>query len=138
MIHRATFRAFVASTEDEDKVRKALSLFVPPESISSTRVIGHYGNRQVILESVLEKNRGLKFLEMLREQLPGNELDRLHGELGQRVDEKCHLYLRLDKQAAYESEVRLTDQAGAIQVSIHLETYPARRENAVKIAREIL
>ena len=138
MIHRATFRAFVASTEDEDKVRKALSLFVPPESISSTRVIGHYGNRQVILESVLEKNRGLKFLEMLREQLPGNELDRLHGELGQRVDEKCHLYLRLDKQAAYESEVRLTDQAGAIQVSIHLETYPARREKAVKIAREIL
>lgn len=77
-------------------------------------------------------------MEMLREQLPGNELDRLHGELGQRVDEKCHLYLRLDKQAAYESEVRLTDQAGAIQVSIHLETYPARRENAVKIAREIL
>ncbi len=138
MIHRATFRAFVASTEDEDKVRKALSLFVPPESISSTRVIGHYGNRQVILESVLEKNRGLKFLEMLREQLPGNDLDRLHGELGQRVDEKCHLYLRLDKQAAYENEVRLTDQAGAIQVSIHLETYPARRENAVKIAREIL
>lgn len=138
MIHRATFRAFVASTEDEDKVRKALSLFVPPESISSTRVIGHYGNRLVILESVLEKKGGLKFLEKLREQLPGNDLDRLHGELDQRVDEKCHLYIRLDKQAAYESEVRLTDQADAILVSIHLETYPARREKAVKIAREIL
>jgi len=138
VIHRATFRAFVASTEDEDKVRKALSLFVPPESISSTRVIGHYGNRLVILESVLEKKGGLKFLERLREQLPENDLDRLHGELGQRVDEKCHLYLRLDKQAAYEGEFRLTDQADAIQVGVYLETYPARREKAVKIAGEIL
>jgi RNA binding exosome subunit len=138
VIHRVTFRTFVASTEDEEKVRKALSLFVPSESISSTSVVGHYGNEIKILASTLEKREGRAFLGALRQSLSSGEADRLHQEIPMRVDDRCQLFLRLDKQAAYEGRIRLSDQGDAIQVCAHLEAYPAKREKALKVAEEIL
>lgn len=138
MIHRVTFRAFVASTEDEEKVREALSLFVPLESISETRVVGHHGNEILILSATLRKKEGLKFFDRLRESLPENEMTRLRMEAAQRVDMVCNLHFRLDKQAAYKGEFRLTDSGDAISISTHLESYPARQERAVKVAEDLL
>ena len=138
MIHRVTFRAFVASTEDDGKVREALSLFVPPESISETSVAGHFGNEILILTSTLRKREGLKFFDRLREALPEGEMKRLRREADLRVDDDCNLHFRLDKQAAYQGEVRLADSGDAISVCAHLESYPARRERALKVAGELL
>ncbi len=138
MIHRVTFRAFVASTEDDEKVRGALSLFVPPKSISEIRAVGHYGNEILILSSALKKKEGLKFFDRLRETLPENEMARLRREIDLRVDEECNFHFRLDKQAAYEGEFRMTDSGDAVLVSAHLESYPARREKALKVAGDLL
>lgn len=138
MIHRVTFRAFVASSEDDGKVREALSLFAPPESISETCVVGHHGNEILILSSTLKKKEGLKFFDRLREALPGGEMARLRKEADQRVDDECNLHFRLDKQAAYKGEFHLTDSGDAISISAHLESYPARREKAVKVVGDLL
>jgi RNA binding exosome subunit len=138
LIHRVTFRAFVASSEDEEKVREALSLFAPPESISETRVVGHHGNEILILSSTLKKKEGLKFFDRLRETLPEGEMARLRREADQRVDDECNLHFRLDKQAAYKGEFHLTDSGDAISISAHLESYPARREKAVKVVGDLL
>ena len=138
MIHRVTFRAFVASTEDDGKVREALSLFVPPESMSTTRALGHYGNEILILSTSLRKKEGLKFFGRLREILPQREMERLRRELDLRVDDECNLHFRLDKQAAYRGDARLTDSGDAITVSAHLESYPARRERALLVAGDLL
>lgn len=138
MIHRVTFRAFVASTEDDGKVREALSLFVPPESISEISVAGHFGNEILVLTSTLRKREGLKFFDRLREALPEGEMKRLRREVDLRVDDDCNLHFRLDKQAAYQGEVRLADSGDAISVCAHLESYPARRERALKVAGELL
>jgi len=138
LIHRVTFRAFVASTEDDGKVREALSLFVPPESIAETSVVGHFGNRILILSSTLKKKEGLGFFGSLRERLPEREMKRLRREADLRVDDECNLHFRLDKQAALLGEVHLTDSGDAISVSAHLESYPARREKAVKVAGDLL
>lgn len=138
MIHRVTFRAFVASTEDDRKVREALSLFVPPESIAETCVVGHFGNKMLILSSTLKKKEGLQFFGRLRETLPEREMNRLRREVVRRVDDECNLHFRLDKQAAYGGEFHLTDSGDAISVSAHLESYPARREKAVKVAGDLL
>lgn len=127
MIHRVTFRAFVASTEDDGKVREALSLFVPPESVSKTGVVGHFGNEILILTSTLKKKEGLGFFGHLRKALPEREMARLRREMELRVDDECHLHFRLDKQAALLGEVHLTDSGDAISVSAHLESYPARQ-----------
>ncbi|MGC9515264.1 RNA-binding domain-containing protein [Methanocrinis sp.] len=138
MIHRVTFRAFVASTEDDGKVREALSLFVPPESVSKTGVVGHFGNEILILTSTLKKREGLKFFDRLREGLPEGEMKRLRREVELRVDDDCNLHFRLDKQAARRGEVRLSDSGDAISVCAHLESYPARRERALKVAGDLL
>ncbi|WP_316968220.1 RNA-binding domain-containing protein [Candidatus Methanocrinis alkalitolerans] len=138
MIHRVTFRAFVASTEDDGKVREALSLFVPKGSVSKTSAVGHFGNEIIILSATLGKKEGLRFFLLLREALPEGDMARLRREAAQRVDDDCKLYLRLDKQAACEGEVRLADCGDAISVSAHLESYPARRDRALKVAEDLL
>jgi len=138
LIHRVTFRAFVASTEEAERVREALSLFISDESVSSTKAEGHYGNRIEILDATLNKNEGLAFFKKLREDLPKLEMDRLRKELSRRVDEECQLHFRLDKQAAYKGESHLTDFGDSIHVCARIESYPARREKAVKIAEALL
>jgi len=138
LIHWATFRTFVASTEEEERVKEALALFVSPKSISSTRVVGHYGNEITILEATLKKREGLKIIQKMRQQLQGEKLDRLRQELPKRVDEDCKLYLRLDKQAAYKGETRLTEANDAIYVCVHIASYPARQDKAMKIVEELL
>ena len=81
MIHRVTFRAFAAATEDEERVKEALSIFVPLDSIIVISVEGHFGNPMKILEAILRKRDGLGFFQILREQLPKEDLQRLRREV---------------------------------------------------------
>lgn len=138
MIHRISFRAFVAATEAEERVREALSIFVPLDSITVTAAEGHFGNDIKILEASLKKKDGLAFLRILREQLPREELVKLRREMSARVDDECHFHLRLDKQEAYRGTVRLTDSKDAIDVTVLIATYPARREEALRVLGELL
>ncbi|NYT01931.1 MAG: hypothetical protein GKC10_04140 [Methanosarcinales archaeon] len=138
MIHRISFRAFVAATEDEERVRNALCIFVPSDYIEASSVDGYYGNPIKILDATLRRKEGLAFFQILREQLPEADLARLQREAPSRTDEDCHFHLRLDKQAAYKGKVRLTDSGDAIDVSVHVATYPARYEEAVRVVGELL
>lgn len=128
----------MAATEDEQRVREALSIFVPLDSISATSVNGHFGNDIKILEATLKKRDARSFFQILREQLPREDLNRLRREVQERLDEQNHFHFRLDKQTAYRGLVRLTDSSDAIAVSAMIETYPARREEAMKILGELL
>jgi RNA binding exosome subunit len=138
VIRRIFFRAFVAATEDEQRVREALSIFVSLDSISATSVEGHFGNEIKILEATLKKRDARAFFQILREQLPKEDLSKLRRETPERLDEDNHFHLRLDKQAAYKGMVRLTDSTDAIAASAMVETYPARREEALRIISELL
>ena len=133
-----TFQAFVASTEDEKKVREALSLFVPSGSISSTNVRCHYGNKMKILDAVLDKKEGLKFFQKFRAQLFEADLNRLRQEIPRRMGEDCKYHFRLDKQAAYKGEAHLADSGDVIQVCVHIASYPAKQDKAVKIAGDLI
>lgn len=138
MIHRVSFRTFVAATEDEDRVKEALSIFVPLDSISVTSTTGHYGNPMEILEATLKKRDGLTFFRMLREQLPRVDLVKLQRELPERLDTESQLHFRLDKQAAFKGKVSLTDSRDGIVVNALIESYPAKFEEALRIAGELL
>ena len=137
MIHRVTFRAFAAATEDDERIKNALSVFVPLDSISVTYVEGYFGNPMKILEVVLRKREGLSFFQMLRELLPKEDLQRLRREVPERIS-GTEFHLRLDKQAAYEGIVRLTDSKDAIDVTALVESYPAKYEEAVRVVGELL
>ena len=138
MIDKVSFRAFVAATEDEGRVRDALAVFVPLDRISALTAEGHFGNEIKILEAALRKKEAAAFFAILREQLPTEELQRLRKEIPDRLEGESHFHLRLDKQAAYKGFLRLTDSKDALDTTILVKTYPARREAALKIISELI
>jgi RNA-binding protein len=138
VIDKVSFRAFVAATEDEGRVREALAVFVPLDRISSVAAEGHFGNEIKILEAALRKKEAAAFFAILREQLPAGELQKLRSEIPDRLEGESHFHLRLDKQAAYKGTVRLTESKDALDTTILIKTYPARREAALKIISELI
>ncbi|MDM7935816.1 MAG: RNA-binding domain-containing protein [Methanothrix sp.] len=138
MIERVSFRAFVAATEDEERVRGAMGICVPIDRISTTVARGHFGNEIKILEGSLRRKEGLSFFGVLREGLPPGDLSRLRSELQERLDEDLIFHLRLDKQSAYRGMLRLTDSKDALDVSVAVRTYPARRDSALSILSGLL
>ncbi|HWQ20794.1 MAG TPA: RNA-binding domain-containing protein [Methanotrichaceae archaeon] len=138
MIHHIAFRAFAAATEDVERVKYALSIFVPLDSISLTEAEGHFENPICILQADLKKRDGRNFFELLREQLPKDDLERLQREIPQRTDQNGEFHMRLDKQAAYKGIIRLTDSKDAIDVSAHIATYPVNYEEALRKIGELL
>lgn len=138
MIHRVSFRAFVAATEDEERVREALCLFLSADGISASTATGHFGNVIKILEGSLRKKDALDFFRALQDKMPNSDRSKLRRELSSRVDDSCQLHFRLDKQAAYQGEMRLTDTRDAIDVTALIESYPARKNEAIRIAGELL
>jgi len=138
VIDKVSFRAFVAATEDEGRVREALAVFVPLDRISSVTAEGHFGNEIKILEASLKKKEARAFFSILREQLPASDQARLRREMADRLEDDSHFYLRLDKQAAYKGILRLTESKDALDVTTLVKTYPARREEALKILGELL
>jgi len=138
VIDRISFRAFVAATEDEGRVREALSVFVPLDRITSVKAEGHFGNEIRILEASLRKREAASFFAILREQLSADDLLALRRELPDRLEGESRFHLRLDKQAAYRGLVHLTDSKDALDVTIIVKTFPARREEALKILSELI
>jgi len=138
VIERVSFRAFVAATEDEGRVREALSTFVPMDRILVTSAQGHFGNEIKILEASLKRKESQVFFRILRERLPKKDLSRLRREMPARLEGDSHFHLRLDKQAAYEGIIRLTESKDAFDVSAIIKTYPARRDKALRIISEFL
>jgi RNA binding exosome subunit len=138
LIDKVSFRAFVAATEDEGRVREALGILVPLDRISATAAEGHFGNEIKILEASLRKKEGQAFFQILREQLLTDDLQRLRREIPDRLEGDSHFHLRLDKQAAYKGLLRLTDSRDALDVSALIKTYPSRRTEALRILSELL
>ena len=138
MIDRISFRAFAAATEDEGRVREALSVFVPLNRISCIKAEGHFGNEIMILEASLRKREASSFFTILREQLSADDLLTLRRELPDRLEGEGRFHIRLDKQAAYKGLVHLTDSKDALDVIIAVRTFPARREEALEILRELI
>ena len=138
MIDKISFRAFVAATEDEVRVREALAVFVPLDRITKITAVGHFGNEIIILEAVLRKKEAASFFEILREQLPAEDLQKLRREIPDRLEGESHFHIRLDKQAAYKGMLRLTDSRDALDTTALIKTFPARREAALKIISEFI
>jgi RNA binding exosome subunit len=138
VIHRVSIRTFLAATEDEERVKEALGIFVPLDSIKVASAEGYYGNQIKIMDATLKKKDGLAFFRILREQIAKKDLIRLRRELPQRIDQSNQLRFRLDKQAAFQGRVCLTDDRDAIAVTALIESYPARYEDALRIAGKLL
>jgi len=104
-------RVFVYPTEDEERVRSALfSLLSLPESeplqfsTSEYRSLHGYRFREIKVE--VSSRFASAVLERMLRALPKSDARYLLSTLSSRIH-RGHLYVRLDKQAMVQGEVRL-------------------------------
>ncbi|WP_222918937.1 RNA-binding protein [Natrinema sp. SYSU A 869] len=138
-LHYVDLRTFCYATEDEKRVEEALRTFLPdsdddePFEIERTESEGHYGDRILVLSARVENADDVR--HVLSRLADLESFDDLIDELDERVTENTELFLRLDKQAAFAGDVRLGQ---GITFRGKVEAYPAKKEQAVENAEDVL
>jgi RNA binding exosome subunit len=117
--------ALVHATEDESKVRKALINLLPRNveipTIQSTKLDGYYGDPITTFKFVIKnKKPASEIFDFLISELSSIDLDTLLRELPKRMDETKNLYIRIDKQKAYQGRIIL-QRHDALRLKIKLQ-----------------
>ena len=137
MIHNLSYRAFVYGTENEEKVREALSTLLPTAQPLKEITEGYHKNQVIILQEKITKKRDIKdFLEQLHSLKPSAK-KRILRELEGKMDDRGNLFLRFDKQRAYLGDLKVVEHGDAIHLKLKIAAYPARKDEALKVARQI-
>ena len=132
--HYVDLRAFCYATEDEERVVRALRTMLPEDvEIDREETEGHTGDRILVFSTRVENADGIR--HVFDHVGRAEDFDRIVDELDERIDDDCSLFLRLDKQAAYQGRVALGD---GITLRAKVEAYPAKHDAAVENAREAL
>ncbi|HTX61454.1 MAG TPA: RNA-binding protein [Methanobacterium sp.] len=134
MIHNISYRTFVYGTENMEKVKTAVKTLFPNSSPQMEETEGYYRNKVLILTDKIEKNRDIKDFIQTTKKLPSNTI---LPDLERKMDDKGNLFLRFDKQKAYQGELKVVEHGDSIHVKIKLAAYPAKKAPALKLAREI-
>ena len=150
MIHHIILRVNAHSTEDKSRVRNALDFFLlnsvsksikngnTDDIVEITNVDGYYNNPiSTLSANITRKQDCLAFARFVRENMHPGDVELLRSEMPDRLDDDQLFHFRLDKQAAYLNEVKLTSSSDAITVKIKIATFPKNREQAGKIVEEL-
>jgi len=112
----AAFEASVFShaTEDEVKVEQALKNTIPPEvekmKMSCRRLSGHYKDPITIMTAKVTRSKDASLvLKTMVQALSSIDRLRVLDEIEDRTDETGNLYLRLDKQKAFQEVLTFND-----------------------------
>ncbi|MGA1822804.1 MAG: RNA-binding domain-containing protein [Thermoplasmatota archaeon] len=137
--HEIEVETFVQATEDEEKVIEAVSNIIGigiPEDLEIVETEGSHGNpigmvsysfrRKRDIEGILEGFRGKDFMKEALSQVE------------ERLDESLTFHMRLDKQMAYLGELRLWESGEAVKIRMKPATFPASREEAVRILMQLM
>lgn len=136
MFVSARFRTYSHATEDEDRVKQALRLLTgaSDKEIKVTINRGYHGNEIRVLETRFRK--GPKLTNFLERLVENGIYERLEDELETRLDDECVLYLRFDKQEAYQGRWVLHQGEDTIQVKAKVQSFPAKPKKAVEEVRK--
>jgi RNA-binding protein len=137
MIHNISYRVFVYGTENEDKVGESLRTIFLEASPQREVTEGYYNNPVTILSQKFSKKREISdFIKKLNE-MDDNEKTNVLNELDRKMDDKGNLFLRFHKQEAFKGNWKVVEHGDSIHIKIKIAAYPAKKEGAIKIAREI-
>ncbi len=137
MIHNISYRVFVYGTENEEKVKEAIQTLFPNSHPQTDTTEGYFKNPVLILHNKISKNREIKeFIEILK-QIDAPSKKQLRSELENKMDERGNLFLRFNKQRAYLGDLKIVEHGDAIHVKINVAAYPAKKENAIEVAKDI-
>jgi RNA binding exosome subunit len=118
-------RTFAHATEDTEKVQTAIHNIFPTETINTitfekSNLNGHHGNPITLLQTrIKDQNTIQTFIQKLSTSLSILDKQLLNDEITQHLD-KATLYLRIDKQAAYQNQLEL-NTTDTIHIKIHFK-----------------
>ncbi len=142
LVSMIELQTLIHSTEDPSKVRTALLNVVCPSDresihISSDRMVGYYKNPIRLLKVRIRDRQILKrTIEHLSSKLQAIEKERIASRLDLMSDRSKFLYLRLDKQMAYEENLRL-GRHDPIRVRIKFSPRWVRSKSISSLCKEI-
>lgn len=138
MIHNITYRTFVYGTEDEGKVIEAINFLFPTSLPEKAITEDHFDNDILILSDKISKKRATRDIaQFLNDNLSDEDKEIIKNELNRRMDEQGNLFLRFDKQEAFDGNLKLTYSGNAIHVRIKIASFPVSKENAMKVSHNI-
>jgi RNA binding exosome subunit len=120
-----TIRVFSHATEDPEKVQTAVRNTLPEGlaanlTFTRTSLTGHHGNPITLFEAKLENRQALPTaLQKIALSLSSLDKEQLGSKMKQHI-EKRNLYLRFDKQNAFQGKLRFASN-DPIHFKIHFK-----------------
>jgi len=130
--HNIRIRVF--TKDNEEQIRKRLIELIPSKKTKVERTVarGLENDKIIIYQAVIKNNADInKFLNKIKEPIRT-------GNIEERIDDQCNLYLRLDKEAMLRNKLKLTYGGNCFHIRIAIAAYPAKKEKALKIIKEFL
>ena len=135
-------RAYARATEVSDRVAASI-MFIFPErlrqkvSVSMSSAEGQAGDAIVVISATLEGQEDCEgVLNYVLEQMDSHSLRALERSLDIRLDDKCILFLRIDKQAAFLGVMKLADDSDVVSARFHFKQYPRCKREEVRLLLE--
>jgi len=120
----AEIKIIVHATEEKDSILEHINsaLNVPPDSFSTVKTQGHWGNEILLLTGILSKNEANSLYRKVEASLLEN-----YDELSNFYDEKGNLYVRLDKQRLCRGKLSISEN-DSIRIRFrNVMTYGSRK-----------
>ena len=131
VVHNIAVEAFLYPTEDPKKVRKALSLVLPDNARpKSEEVDSFYGPKIAKLTFWTDKAADIKaVLQKITASLSKEDRETIVNTLDERMDENGSLFLRFNKQKAYNGKLVLDYKGDPIKAVVKIASFPANLNN---------
>ena len=138
-------RTYSRATEIVERVNAAVLSVFPEElrskvQVTSTTTEGYNQIPIVVIAAAIDDRPSSEVAaDYLLKALSPNDKDTLINTLKQRLDERCVLFIRLDKQDAYLGHLRLATEPDVISTQLHIRQYPrCNQEKAITFIHERL
>ncbi len=144
-IRKIEARAYVRATEIIERVSNAVLAIFPEEIrpnvlIAEEWVEGQAGDKISIITGVLEdpEDCGHTFKFVLK-NMKKADLGEIKRSIDLRLDDRSVFFLRIDKQGAFLSKIRLANNADVIRLQIYFKDSPkCKPEDAIHFIEQSL
>jgi len=134
----ARISSLAHSTEDVEKVIEAMMHVFPFDSLKNVRTNrtkGHFGNEIVLCRFFETRHRADQLFDNLWERLSKQDKSRVYDEFERRVGRSGTLYLRLNKQEAFEGRLSLGDDE-PVKVELQFRASVRSPESIVELIKK--
>ena len=138
VFHWVKVKAVCYATENEDLIHDVMMELTGAEDDECFDVDiseGLHGNPITVIDVNLKHS---KEFERLFRNIGAGPLQDVLDHIGDRVDDDCILYMRLDKQKAVGGTYEISHSGDVISITAKVVAHPAKKEIAVENARNYL